>query len=225
MLRNKGDIFSVIAALIVMITSCSEMDDNYEQFIDSEPTVYLHKVDSARVRSGRNRVQFEILPNIDKRVEGYRIFYNFGEDSIDTSIPGADEESLAVIIDELDEGIQTFEVVSIGEKELRSLPAEFISSIYGEIYESRLSNRFIKSKEFNENELEIGWGDTHGEYAIEIMYTDLNGEKITYKQETPFEESILENVNKDKPVSYRTVYKPNELAVDLFYADEIVLSF
>ncbi|TKG88750.1 hypothetical protein EYV94_26685 [Puteibacter caeruleilacunae] len=213
----------IVACVLALMISCSDMDDAFEKYVGDEAAMYLHKVDSVTVRAGRNRVKFDVYPNIDNRVLSYRVYYNYGQDSVDVRVPKQGEEFYSFVIENLDEGVHSFNFVSQDEVRLKSLPKEFMASTYGDIYESQLSNRAIKSKLYEDNKLTLKWEDTINEYGIKITYTNVEGNTQVFEQFAPFSESVVENIDGNEVIQYQTIFRPEELACDLFFSDSIII--
>ena len=148
--------FVCMAALLAVMLSCSEMNDLHDKYLEGE-IVYAAKVDSVSALSGRERA----LLNMDirsQRIESVRIYWNDYADSADIAI-GNQVGTFSKMLEGLEEDGYIFQLVSFDKFGNRSLPFEVAGDVYGERFQSKLSNRAIQTV-YGEGDtgLTINWG-------------------------------------------------------------------
>lgn len=142
-------------------TSCDGMLDNIQSYLEKGETIYVGKVDSLEAFPGKNRVKLEGL-----------YLYGVTQKKCVISWKSMDEEEMSlnldvvrenpedpfeVIIDNLDEGQYEFVITTYDAKGNSSIESVVECYVYGELYESNLSNRKIDSWNINGTSLEINW--------------------------------------------------------------------
>src|SRR5699024_11940080 len=117
---------------------------------------YSKQADSIQLLPGRNRVKINIKVSGPK-IDMCRIFWNAGMDSV--NIPMIEQESeegkVSVIIDNLEEGSETFAIYTIDTRGNKSIAIDTLIRVFGKRYENDLINRKVVKAE-----LTIG-GGTH----------------------------------------------------------------
>lgn len=213
-------ILSVILAAVAL-ASCSKMNDVHDEYLKDGPIIYVGKVDSMYVYSGRERAQVDYWIT-DPRAKELCFYWNNGKDSAKVQVPAHDPvEMQTVIIDPINEGDYTFQVYSYDGKGHRSIKFEKGFSTYGDVYISTLNNRRVASASCVDNVLTVTFGKTgsNREQGVEIAYTDVNGAaKTAYFPTAALEKAVtIENVDTSKPITSRTCYTPDDTAIDEFF--------
>lgn len=215
-------LFSSIFCMIILlgIQSCGGMDELSNRFLDDGSVVYAAKIDSVMVRPGDRKVEFEIFVKT-QRIDFVRIFWNDGKDYKDVEVknqPGIYKELL-----DLEVGAYVFNLVSFDKYGNQSLKVEAEANVYdGEDFvKNKVKERRMHQVAFNSKsgELEIDWGPLVN-FGIEneVKYINVEGKEVTL--EVPFSES--ETIITDwgfSDITYRTLSKPNEVALDTYYSD------
>jgi hypothetical protein len=140
------------------------------------------------------------------------------------SIPShAANDSVDVWLPNLPEYSYSFEAVSRNaEGTKRSIAYPFTASSYGDLFQASLTNRLSEyARHIGGKSLEIKWfGAIERAVGTEVFYTDTdNQSKIRF---VPISEAITTIQNVKGDISYRTLYLPEETAVDTFYTESIV---
>ena len=97
---------------ICTLISCKKMDSTYERFIKDGPIVYPARIDSVFAFAGNKRVQLKWVVPKDRTVTSYKVFWNFGADSVFVPANTKVSDSVKVLIDNLTEGTYNFTVFS-----------------------------------------------------------------------------------------------------------------
>ena len=220
-------ILVVLAATLALAASCTKMNDVHDEYLREGPIIYIGRVDSMKVFSGDNRVQVQYWIT-DPRAKELCFYWNNHKDSAKFSVPAHDPiEMQTLLIDPVAEGDYTFQVFSYDGKGHRSIRFEQPFSSYGEVYASTLNTRSVVSATVQDEALSISWGNSFStlEVGIEVRYTGKDGAGKTLF--VPTEElkgaTVIADADLSRPVSYRTAYKPNEDAIDIFYSVEKII--
>lgn len=216
-------ILTYLALFILALTSlvsCTKMDD-YTKYIDPKEPIYTGKPDSIKAYSGKNRIKLSWLLISDPKIVKTKVFWNNRKDSTVISINRSNGvDSISTIINNLAEGNYNFELITYDKNGNSSVPALTSGIVYGSIYETALPNRAVESVK-----LQVG-GDTfvnwypseNNSTGVELTYRD--NSNINHKIIVPTKEAAtaIVNFNTNTQVSYRTMFKPDSLAIDTFYA-------
>src|SRR5690606_2521579 len=124
------------------------------------------------------------------------------------------------VIDGLSQGYHSFEVYTMDNEGNRSISVYVSGMVYGENYEKSLSNRSVESFKY-----EIGGSSLvnwlvadSSSIGLKLRFKKVNDEEITLIVKN--EDSISSLIDHDisSQISYQTMYKPNSLSIDTFYA-------
>lgn len=214
----------IILALLALLVACSKMDDYRDKYMSNGSIVYPGKMDSVRAFSGNSRAEIWGLFTSDPKITKFKVFWNSRQDSIEVPVvrtTGVDTAS--VIIPSLPEGLMSFEVRTYDAHGNISIPVTATANIYGELYQSALSNRAIANAELQDDGAAlITWADVSGDagtVSMRIKYTDSDGgarDTVIASVLTDMT-SRLPNFKKGSAISYQTAYLPNATAIDTFY--------
>jgi hypothetical protein len=196
--------------------------DEYKKYVADGEKIYPQKADSIKSYPGKNRIMLEWLI-VDPKVDFCRIFWNQDGErkTVDIAVDNDDYEgdTVRAVIDGLEESSYIFDVISFDEFGNTSIPSEIEESAYGQIYETSLVNRVLKSKEYDDSGLTLEWYEAEAtEVAVWLSYTDLTGKAKEVVVSRSSTETILPDFNVEHPFYYRTSYMPTPEAIDTFYA-------
>ena len=218
--------FIVACMCMIWLAACSDMNDVHDIYLKNGETVYIGRVDSIHVFSGRERVKIRYWVT-DPRAKHLEVLWNHGKESAVFDIPAHDPlEGLDIMIGEngssIAEGDYTFTFYTHDDKEHRSIRYEQLLKVYGAQYELTLNNRIVKKLTKGDNELTIEWGGSNSdqEIGVEVFYTDLSGKQASVRKPTEELGSATKIVGIDlsRKVTYCTWYKPREEVIDDFHA-------
>ncbi|MDR2472713.1 MAG: DUF4998 domain-containing protein [Tannerella sp.] len=204
----------ILIALIV-VSACSKMNDLHDKFLDGE-VIYAAKVDSADVLAGKNRA----LLNLDirsQRIETVRIYWNNYADSADVNVNNQVGE-FPKMLDNLPENGYVFQLVSFDKAGNASLPFETSGSVYGDRFQSRLSNRAIQSVYAGDEGLTVNWsGPVDNSLGSNLVYTDKSGNEQTIR--IPVNDNSTHIDDWSVGLKYNTLFLPEPTAIDTFASD------
>ena len=212
-----------LAVTLALAASCTKMNDIHDEYLKDGPIIYVGRVDSMRVFSGDNRVQVDYWIT-DPRAKDLCFYWNNHKDSARFSVPAHDPtEVQTILIDPVAEGDYTFHVFSYDGKGHRSIRFEQAFSSYGEVYASTLNTRTVRSVSVQDGVVRISWGNSFSEreVGVEVSYTGTDGTGKTLFVPTAElkNATVIEGADLSRSLSYRTAYKPNEEAIDIFYSE------
>jgi len=180
MKKKNSIIFLWISFISLLCIQCDDMNDLYQNYIDEGEKIYLGKTDSLIAMSGLGRIQLKWYVNADPKIKETVIYWNMRQDSVVKSfhrtVNGIQADSL--VIDNLAEGVYTFELYNRNDEGDRSLISDVQGEVYGDKYLATLKNRTIASmqvtsydKEKQSSDIEVVWGPgLNGSIGSKISY-------------------------------------------------------
>ncbi len=235
MMKNfRNIIIAVIAVSTFLgIYSCTD-DKEYLKFTEGGEISYSAAIDSLKIFSGKNRVKVQGLIIGDPKVTEVRVYWNNSKDSI--SIPvnrTANIDTVTAIIDNLDETILNFVVKTFDDQGNSSIAVSKTVEVYGDRYIASLLNRSINKTVLINNVLTLSFDEidlNSGVIGSEIEYTNTAGTLNTIfvdLLDLPDDEGKInqilsvdiEDFQIGSAYRYRTVFLPEEDAIDFFYTD------
>lgn len=217
---NKIYIAIIIVASL-FVYSCDEMNELHDPYLNGE-IIYAAKVDSVSFHTGYYRAELEMKIN-SQRIETVRVYWNDYADSSDVSI--ANQTGVfSHVLDDLAERDYIFQCVSLDKFGNPSLPFEITGTVYGENYETQLSNRRVSlnvvTLDSVDNVLELDWTVLSSlDQGVQLEY--FNADSTLVQLSVPAEEqtTYIESWFPETAFKYSTLYKPTEDAIDVFEAD------
>ena len=204
-------------------TSCSQMNDLHEKYLENGEIIYISKFDSLKINPGNGRVEF-IYWLSDPKAKNVKITWNMGENSFQSEVSGTTSDHPGVfVVDNVNEGSISFEIVLFDANFLdKSIVDRYTVSVYGTGYTTSLDNRSIRSSAFDPDEsLIINWvtGVYNNSIGTEITYVTSSGvivDTIAKPGESFNNVTELLDVVRDSEFSFRTLYKPVDNCIDIF---------
>ena len=213
-----------------LFASCTGMNDKLDEYLVGGERIYIGKIDSLKTFAGDGRIKLRFWAS-DPRAKTAGFYWYPNNDSLIVEISRTSAiDSFDVFIGgssslkKIEEGNYTLKVITRDLARHFSIPYEKVFNIYGDKFRSILTNRILTTTAYQitDSSLSLTFsGSTNDkEIGIEISYTDKTGVAKTLVLEnkeitTPVK---LLNVDKTKTVSYRTMFLPEPLAIDIFYA-------
>ncbi|MEJ5960850.1 DUF4998 domain-containing protein [Pedobacter immunditicola] len=216
----KKNILLLLLISVVATLACTKMDD-YKKYTNGKELAYAGKADSLRAFPGKNRIKLSWRLVSDPKITKARIYWNNKADSLEIAIKrtvGVD--TINVILEKMKEGNYSFEVITIHDDQIRSVPAYISGRVYGQNYEVTLLNRGIQSTTYlTNNGYRINWGLVEGTaLGVDITYAKTNGTVTNYRVPTTENVTTLTTVKRPGQIYYRTLFKPDSLSIDTFYS-------
>lgn len=180
-MKKTNILFFILLTLSSLwFIQCDDMDNLYRDYIDQGERIYLGKPDSLIAMSGVGRIKLKWCVNADPKIEETIVYWNLRQDSVVKTFQrdkkGIQADSL--IIENLAEGLYTFELFNRNKRGERSLMSTVQGQVYGENYIATLKNRTVTSmqilsfdKEKQSADIEIVWGPRlNGSLFSKISY-------------------------------------------------------
>lgn len=220
---NNKTLWACCLLYIVALSACTKMDD-FKKYVEGGEISYTGKVDSLKVRSGKNRVLVQGLFISDPKVRSCKILWNSRRDSIIVPVSRAnDVDTLKQYITNLEEGSYNFDVITYDQKGNPSIPITVSGvKVYGDRYAASIINMPISDVTLENAVATVNWGGvdkTSGALYMDLSYTKENNVSTKLKISTSTVQTLLSSYKYRSTFSYRTVYLPDSLAIDTFYTE------
>lgn len=206
-------------AAVLAWGGCSKIDD-YREFAAGRMHKYAGKVDSLKLFPGNGRVVLSWLLIADPNVNKVTIKFN-GTDSVTVPVTRSQhQDSITYEFSPLPEATHNYTVITTNTFGERSVPVYVSGKSYGENYTKALLNRPLEDAWLAENgNATLKWGAREETcLGVKISWTKNNGSKAERYLAEATPEIVLEDYKPGTPFTYRTLFKPEPLAVDTFYA-------
>jgi hypothetical protein len=203
---------------LFLCVACSKMDD-YKKFTDGKEITYSGKNDSLKILPGNNRLKLSWWVTSDPSITKTVIYMNNRRDSIVVAVKRESGKQLFEhLIDPLQEGSYSFEVVNYNEFGNRSVSSFVSGRTYGGKYISTLLNRALLNSEIiNDNAIRLSWGTADVQsYGTTIHYTQENGKETVLELASDQKIIELPNFKKGGKFAYQTRFMPDSLCIDTF---------
>lgn len=214
-------LYSLAATAFLFLGACSEMNDLHDPYLRRGETIYVGKPDSVKIFAGNERALIRYWAS-DPKAAKLVVYWLSRTDSMVFDIPSHHPaEALEVMLTNLPEYNYTFELETLNEDyKYRSVTLEASGNTYGSFFQNSLRNRLVSSTEFSDSQLQIEWlGAIENAIATEIVYMDTLGATSTVF--APMSEAVTVIDDVDNSVEYRTLFLPEENAIDTFYTEFI----
>ncbi|WP_165806549.1 DUF4998 domain-containing protein [Chitinophaga parva] len=206
----------------LLLGACNKMDATYDKFIKDGPVTYTGKADSVQVFGGHNRVLVNWWISSDQTIRSCKVFWNFGQDSLRVPVmKTAGTDTVKAYVNNLAEGTYSFTVYTYDAAGHHSVGTNAIGQAYGDIFQSTLAGKPFRTATKNaaDNSIRVIWvGKDAKCLGTEWHFTGTDQREHDYfapQADTTF----IDGCDLTKPVSYRSLYVPDQHAIDTFYTD------
>ncbi len=216
----KKNILLLLLICVLATFACTKMDD-YKKYTNGKELSYAGKADSLRAFSGKNRIKLSWKLMSDPKITKAKVFWNNKADSVEVAIKRTSGvDNINVVLDKMKEGNYSFEIVTLHDDQVRSVPAYISGRVYGANYEMTLLNRGLQSTALLANNgYRMTWGLLESTaLGVDITYERTNGTVVNYKVPPTENVTTLTTVKKPGEIRYRTFFKPDTLSIDTFYS-------
>lgn len=205
---------------LFVLTACGKEHYQYEKYIENGPIVYPGRADTLLAKAGKERIQLSWAVPSDLNITGYKLFWNFGADSL--PLPGRSgdhDDTLSVYVNNLPEGAYSFTLYSYDAQGHRSVGTQAFGYVYGPVFASTIFNRPIRNlrRAATGDSLIVAWvGLDAKSIGTEWSYTGLDGQAASLF--SPLGDStIITHIDVAQPIAYRSLFLPEAQAIDTFY--------
>ncbi|MDR2472196.1 MAG: discoidin domain-containing protein [Tannerella sp.] len=209
------------AGLIALMASCSDMNDDHDQYLRNGEIIYIGRLDSAYAYSGKGRFQLHYWLT-DPRCKVLKIYRSQGADSLIVPIPAHTPlEPLDVFVDNVAEGSYTLQIYTSDGADLRSVRYETNVNVYGDKFASTITNRVVVGAIYQtDKSVVVTWGAATSvkEAGVELSYTSSTDKpvKTFYPTATTGLTTILSDIDVTKGLYCKTMYLPEPTSIDTF---------
>lgn len=218
---NIRPILFLLMIGIAAITSCTKMDD-FKKYVEGGEISYTGRVDSLKIRSGRNRVLVQGLFISDRKVTKCKIYWNSRQDSLIVPVTRSlAVDTLKKYVNNLFEGTYNFEIITYDAVGNPSIPVVRSGvKVYGDNYAASLINMPTSDVSLDGTTTTITWGGldkTSGAQYMDVSYINTAGTTVRAKKLINSATATLPDYKYRSTFDYRTVYLPDTMAIDTFY--------
>lgn len=218
--------FIALFAIAITVGACTGMDEEYKKFLSDSDILYPGKVDSIRVKSGINRIQFRLLVSSDPKVKKMVVYWNGRLKNKEFDISANEIGKYKdVSIAEIEEGVHNFEFFTFDTSGNSSISTEQIGVVYGKKYEARVSPRDVQSIiNSAPNEVMINWGAYNTlfyDVNVTISYEAVDGSMQTVNVPKNDTKTVLSNYKSGKALKMTTYVRPDATCLDEFKTQTI----
>ncbi|TZF82790.1 hypothetical protein FW774_14975 [Pedobacter sp. BS3] len=193
--------------ILLLFFAISGCKDDTDLFQDGS-RLYIEKADSVQSLSGKNRVEIKFaVPGTD--AVSAKIYWNNRANAIEVPVQG---DSIKAIIEPLEEGEYTFEIITYDAKGNSSIPVKIVGTAYGSQYAQTLQSRAVKDILYDNGTAIVYWGAADAESVVtEVSYTDASGTAKKVSVPSSADSTLLENI---KPgtlyttITHHTFFRP-----------------
>lgn len=206
---------------ISILPSCEDFMDVHKKYIEGGEIIYAPKPDTISFIAGKERILFHCRAYNAPNVKEVNLYWNDGLDSLVVPVSfGAAYDSIDVILNNMEEKSYTFNVVMVDNYGHKSLTVTDFGSSYGAAYQATLNNRRIKELMFMDSQGIIEWySPMDGLVRNEIRYTKTDGTLAEVWMAADKYSVTLPSPEPGSSILYRSLYIPEEQAVDTFATD------
>lgn len=206
--------------ILILIASCTKMNDFHDEYLKRGEAIYVGKVDSANVFAGNGRLLLRYWSS-DPKAKKLMIYWKSKTDSMLVDISGmSGSDSADILIPDLEENNYLFEMFTM-DKNLKNKSIVFQKSgqVYGPKFQAGILTRQIRTAVFMPSgEAEVRWlGSVEKALGTELIYTNTSGNEI--EKFIPITEDITTIPDLAGNLKYRTLFLPEPSAIDTFYTD------
>ena len=219
--KSSSECFWGLILLFAMaFSACKNQESLYEEYIIPGGRTYPAKAMNAKANPGNKRIEIAWQNGFDPKVTKARIFWNNDTDSVEVAINPNDKQISKTFA--LSENTYSFFIRTYHADGRVSIPAEVNGKVYGDMYESSLKNRSLKSAVYDNGSLVLDWSAAEETVSgITLFCTDPHGTNIPMPQVEKSEMTTkITNFEIGSAVWYQTIFKPDTAAIDDFHASK-----
>ena len=202
---------------------CSKNGD-ISKYLESGEAQYAAKPENLQALPGDNRIKLRWYILSDPNIVKAKIYWRNKLDSLEVPIARTSGVDTIEAIIPLPEGVYSFDVVHFHSNGTKSLASNISGRSYGDFYKSTLFNRVITSVAYTPSNqgITINWGAApNNSIGTQIYYvTTAATGNLSRNPIVPssVSSSSFTRVENRIDMEYKTMYKPDTLAIDTFYA-------
>ena len=212
-----------ILAACCLLAACTKLRDTYGDFVEGGEIYYPGRADSLKAYPGNNRIRLQWLLIADPKIIKNKIYWNNKADSLEIAVNrSAGIDTIEAMLNPMSEGTYTFEVYTFDKKGNRSVKTDIIANVYGYNYNITLVNRAVKSTKMNAtaDTAVVDFYKTSIQHiGIDLRYKNQLGDSVNVFVPVTADRFKLPGFVPGESFIYRSLYKPEENAIDTFYSE------
>jgi hypothetical protein len=227
-------IIYIIPILLISLYSCSDMNDNFQKYLDKGEIIYTGTLDSLKTYGGYKKIQLNWMMNADSRIKEIVILWNQKKDSTILIVDRSAVDKVgfykdSVILNNMNEGSVTFQVYTRDGNGHKSVVKEITGQVYGDTYKSSVGlkiPRILYSQTQNGKDYVLAFEKSTDELLVTTYLTyytkTSDGSLVEKTIEIPNNETsvTLENDSIGTWVKYHGVFLPGKTALEGFNGKE-----
>lgn len=208
----------VFATSVLSFSSCEDFMDVHKDYIEGGEIIYAPKPDSMYFIAGKGRIMFNCRTYNAPNVRSIDVYWNDGLDSLIIPVElKTGYDSVSVLLDNMEEKSYTFNVRTTDNFGHKSLYMTDFGSSYGEIYQSSLNDRHIKSILLSDKVGSVTWYFAPTDLVrSEIRYVKRNGSQSVVGTFSADDVAELPDLKPGSSIEYRSLFIPEAEAIDTF---------
>ena len=168
-------IIIILCVIAGICSSCNDMLENIQPYLNEGETIYVGKVDSLTASSGRNRILLKglYIYGVTQKKCVIR-WQSQGEEDKSLELDVVRENTIdpfEVMINDLEEGQYEFSITTYDAKGNSSIESVIEGYAYGDFYEGNLVNRKMDRLYTDGNDIVISWRPANNALKCEMYYT------------------------------------------------------
>lgn len=216
----------LLLVVIIGLSSCSKMNDNFNPYMENGEIIYIGKADSVKTFAGEQRFLLEFIVK-DPRANALYVFWNQQTDSIIVPVPDHNPDDVFSIMvgDEtlLNEGSYTLELVSKSADKYKSVSVVASVNVYGNKFRQTLVPKIVRSVVNSNGNITISWGGaiSEKELGVALKYVNVfNHDTVVFRTTKELKNpTVLSDVELTQGIDYKTFYLPETTAIDTFFVE------
>lgn len=213
-------IYGLVAFVVSVLSfsSCEDFMDIHKDYIEGGEIIYAPKPDTINFIAGKDRILFNCRTYNAPNVQSVDLYWNDGLDSLIIPVElNTGYDSISVILDNMGEKSYTFNVRTTDNFGHKSLFLTGFGTSYGETYQSRLSDRRIKTISLSDKGGVVTWFFAPGNLVrSEIRYVTNEGTQSIAETLPAKDEVELPDVKAGSTIEYRSLFIPEAESIDTF---------
>lgn len=215
--------------ILPLLIACNDGIDYVKDFTDGKLNDYAGTADSLKYYAGNYRVGLGFNlgsdPNLNKTV----IYWNLRKDSLqydfdrDTITNG----KLFFVIENLSEGVHTFEVINYNSRGVKSIKQSVTARVYGKSFRNSIYDRsvdiskgvrgFYMNAETEKDAVFMVLTDTlYTSKVTEVEYIGTDDQKYFVEVTNKTDTIALLNLKPESELTLKTIHRPEPNAMDTF---------
>lgn len=205
-------------ASVLSFFSCEDFMDIHKEYIEGGEIIYAPKPDTISFIAGKDRILFNCRTYNAPNVRTIDVYWNDGLDSLIIPVElNTSYDSISVVLENMEEKSYSFNVRTTDNYGHKSLYLTDFGTSYGNIYQSTLNDRRIKSVSLSDEAGTIEWFSAPGGLVRnEIRYIKTDGSQVVAEMSSVDYTIKLSEVKPGSPFEYRSLFIPEEASIDTF---------